>query len=168
MKTLRLLLWAACNRSCWYCCNEQPQHDLDALPRGTRFSGYKEVILTGGEPMLNPRRVKEAIADVRAQTDVPIYLYTAKVDPIEPALEVLALIDGMTLSFHEQKDVAEWRAFDAALAPEHRTKSLWLNIFHTVDTDGVDFGQWGVKDGIVPIDPCPLPENEVFMRWRAR
>lgn len=71
---LRLLLLDDCNRNCPGCCNRD--WDLQALPLCQDYTPYRLIMLTGGEPMLYPEIIREAIAAIRRQTNVPIYLYT--------------------------------------------------------------------------------------------
>lgn len=160
---LRLLLFSECDRHCAGCCNEQ--HDLGALPICRDFRGYDEVILTGGEPMLDPGAVRRAVELVRRQHDGPIYLYTAKLDDIEVALDVLALVDGFTVTLHEQSDAETWFNLDTNL-PWHwyAQKSLRLNVLEGVNVAGYDTTGWKVKGNIKWITSCPMPEGEVFMR----
>jgi organic radical activating enzyme len=159
-------LWSACNRACAGCCNND--WDLDALPVCESYRGFDEIILTGGEPMLNPLRVKSVVAEIRRQTDAPVYLYTAKVDRWMAASQVLAVLDGMTVTLHEPRDVAAWVRFSTMLLPRWRiTKSLYLNVFRDVVVDDVAdelLEGWVVKDNIEWIENCPLPRDEAFMR----
>lgn len=157
---LRLLLFAACNRACEGCCNKQ--WDLEALPVCESYDGYDMIMLTGGEPMLRPGLVCETVAQIRAQSDARIILYTARVVGLA---DIAPLLDGITLTLHEQADV---RPFEALELPPRswRTaiKSLRLNVFAGVNISGVDTAGWQVKAGIEWIEDCPLPEDEVFMR----
>jgi len=165
-RTLRLLLWSACDRACAGCCNND--WNLDALPIVIDFDGFDEVILTGGEPMLNPQRVIETIKRVRAQTDVPIYVYTAKVTDISAALGVLRACDGMTVTLHEQKDARPWARFAREVSKRRWStgKSLRLNVFEGLDyhRDLALVADWKTKNDIRWIADCPLPENEIFGR----
>lgn len=165
MKILRLLLNTNCDRSCSGCCNKQ--WDLLSLPRVEYFCDYKMILLTGGEPMLKPDLVRKAIREIREDTQAPIILYTAKVDKILEVSNILAMIDGMTLSLHEQKDVLNFEIFNKFLRHSSmlHSKSLRLNVFKDINLDSVDTNIWKVKTNIIYINPCPLPENEVFMRY---
>lgn len=162
MKKLRLLLFENCNRSCAGCCNKQ--FDLANLPVCKDFSGYDEIMLTGGEPMLNPKLVIDTIMNIRYQrypNSPRIYVYTAKVDDLFMARRVFSLADGMTVSLHEQADVDPFLEFAGFVSSIERANRL--NIF-----DGIEIGLypkgWKVKKNIVWIENCPLPQDEVFMR----
>ena len=162
MTKLRLLITDKCNRSCPGCCNKG--YDLAALPVCKDF-GYRwdEVCLTGGEPMLDPHGVIHAVCLFPAQTR--IFLYTAKVDDLPATLEVMDVLDGLTLTLHTQDDVAPFLALNEALGLEYRHLSLRLNVFKgIVVPEDVDISQWKVKDNMVWVKDCPLPKDEVFMR----
>jgi hypothetical protein len=169
MKTLRLLLFAACNRSCEGCCNKQ--WDLTALPVCESYVPFEEIILTGGEPMLAPVLVHQTIDEIRRETPASIYLYTAKVDDWLAARGVLNHVDGMTVTLHEQRDLEPWTRFNENIREYRGLKRLRLNVFSDVRLAGVtpeDLDGWELKTGIEWIENCPLPENEVFMRRRPR
>lgn len=148
---LRLLLFDACNRKCLGCCNEQ--WNLDALPVATDFRGYDMVLLTGGEPMLHPTLVAMAADYIYSQTDVPIILYTAMPQMLP---RVMPYLDGVTVTLHEQADVAPF----LALPKLHG--SLRVNVFAGIEVD--DVPGWKMKRNVEWIEDCPLPEGEVFMR----
>lgn len=57
-------------------------------------------MLTGGEPMLRPDVIRSAVSDIRAQTDAPVYLYTAMTHGLD---DILPIIDGLTLTIHEEE-----------------------------------------------------------------
>lgn len=160
---LRLLLWEECDRACAGCCNRD--WDLARLPVAESFAGFDMVMLTGGEPLLHPELVLAAAARIRAETPAPIVVYTAMARRIPLVLNHL---DGATLTLHGRDDVKWLRDLDATLAVTglHAGKSLRLNVFAGVDPGGVG-PWWQVKAGIRWIRDCPLPHDEVFMRWRA-
>jgi len=162
---LRLLLWPDCNRACPGCCNKN--WDLDRLQVAENYLGFDEVILTGGEPMLKPSLVIAAAAEVRQECVAgAIYVYTAKVDDVYWAREVLEHVDGFTVSLHQQEDLAAWQRFDAALSSRHYyTKSLRLNVFEGIRMPSQLPLWWHVKTAVKWLDPCPLPAGETFMRW---
>lgn len=149
---LRLLLFSSCNRSCAGCCNND--WDLNALPVAKDFRGYDMVILTGGEPMLNPRLVAATAHRIRCQTDAPIILYTAKPEQLP---EVMPFLDGVTVTLHEQADVPTFRRAAAKLTGSRR-----VNVFKDVNVP--DIPGWEMKRDIEWIEDCPLPADEVFMR----
>lgn len=155
MNILRLLMFSACNRACPGCCNKQ--WDLDALPVVTDYSNFDMVILTGGEPMLNPTLVAMTAGRIRAQTMAPVILYTAKPERLP---SIMRWLDGVTVTLHEQADVDPFLDVAAQLTGEGH--SLRVNVFAGVDVPEVP--GWETKRNIEWIEDCPLPEGEVFMR----
>jgi len=160
MKTLRLLLFAACDRSCPGCCNND--WDLKALPVCDSFAGYDEIILTGGEPMLRQALVYGVAVAAHAETpDARVYVYTAMPEGLTDA--VLSVVDGVTPTLPGEADVERFQNMlvDMGSMPD---KSLRLNVFAEVDLVDTWLGEWQIKSGIEWIEDCPLPEHETFMR----
>lgn len=163
---LRLLLWPDCNRSCSGCCNKS--WDLSALPICTDYTGYDEILLTGGEPMLYPDRLITAAQQIRQTSAAPLYVYTAKTDDIPAFRRVLKEVQGMCVTLHGPADLAPFTALYESLrmAPVFGHKSLRLNIFKSVGWRWEDrpFYGWHLKPDMEWITNCPLPADEVFMR----
>lgn len=171
-KKLRLFLWPDCTRNCPGCCNND--WDIDGLPVITDFADYDEIMLTGGEPMLYPARLRRAIADIRKQHIGNIWIYTA-----HPSFSLLTFLlapgmaDGATVTLHHQSDVYMLAEFMWMMARFGRgvvesARSMRLNVFAGIDVTGLDTSGWLVKDGMEWIKDCPLPDGEVFGRWRDR
>jgi pyruvate-formate lyase-activating enzyme len=157
---LRLLLTADCNRTCRGCCNKD--WDLTALPICEDYSVYDEFLLTGGEPLLFPEKIKQVVKDIRAQSSAPIYVYTAKTDDAEALVEILGIVDGLTVTLHSRKDVDPFNKFNELVNTEG--KALRINMFSTVSPGKVNSEGWKVKSGMRWLKNCPLPQDEVFMR----
>ena len=161
-KSLRLLLFSECNRRCPGCCNKD--WNLNALPVCMSFRDYDQIILTGGEPMLRPELVKKVASDIRQVTDAPILLYTAKTSKPQELIDVLQYVDGITLTLHTRGDLSGFYRFDSMLYNTHMApKSLRLNVFKGIEVKAPVY--WQVKRDIEWIKNCPLPSNEVFMRY---
>lgn len=167
---LRLLITDKCNRDCEGCCNKE--WDLDALPKliPNKLINYDEVLLTGGEPMLNPYRTYNIARQIK-RTASKLYLYTAKVDDWKAVLSVLHIVDGITLTLHDQSDVAPFIILNELIQLTSLTqKSLRLNIFKGIDIGDFspnsynNLNSWKVKDNIEWRKNCPLPADEIFMR----
>ena len=165
-RKLRLLLFEDCDRKCRGCCNKQ--FDLKNLPICEDYSGYDLIMLTGGEPMLKPDVVLSAVANIRLETDAPIYLYTAKTTPIYDLRRVLSKIEGLTVTLHKQEDQSFWNMFDLlGIDYGNRLKSFRLNVFKGVSMRGIESDRWEIKKNIKWMKNCPLPEGEVFMRYNG-
>ena len=165
MAKMRLILWPTCNRDCPGCCNKS--FSYEALPRVEAFTGYKSIILTGGEPLLHPDMVRELIRGIRSvcDPDTRLLLYTAKYD-INSVSKVLWLLDGMTITLHDQDDVEPFMRLYAWMLTgnEAEGKSMRLNVFAGIDVPDVT-DIFAIKRDIVWKENCPLPEGEVLMRW---
>lgn len=165
METLRLLLFTDCVRNCKGCCNKD--WDLDGLETENDYAKYDQIMLTGGEPMLRPLFVAKVIYEIRVQTSAPIYLYTADVRRPQVVLFLLRYLAGLTITLHEQSDVAAFKAFSLFLSDQEKRKSLRLNVFAGIDLSRANTVDWIVKRDIEWIHNCPLPENEVFCKYAA-
>jgi hypothetical protein len=171
---LRLLLTPKCDRNCAGCCNKD--WNLKELPKVGSFSGYTEILLTGGEPMLFPDLVYSVVSKIRMQNGTAkIYLYTARLSAPLKLLLLMDVLDGVTITLHEQKDAVAFDRFDKLLTeffPDYMlTKSLRLNVFQevtmTMNILMKTYSPWIVKDNIVWIKNLHLPEGEVFVRLCA-
>jgi len=168
---LRLLLFKKCNRKCIKCCNKG--WDLDTLETNNSYKGYSEILLTGGEPLLEPDLIQQIAIRIRVENkDAPIYVYTAKGDNIDDMIKVMSCVDGITFTLHEQKDVKPFIKLNDFMEKflhlfdylGKRKKQLRLNIFEGVDVGDIDLKLWKVKPNMKWIKNCPLPKDEVFKK----
>lgn len=161
---LRLLLTKDCNRHCRGCCNKD--WDLNALPVCKSYKGYSEILLTGGEPMLNPLLIRQTVADIRKQNSCPIFLYTAKSDDTNLFFDILSVVDGVTLTLHTIRDLEPFTRINDIIRFPHLNagKSLRLNVFKNVPLKDLDLCLWKVKPNMYWVKNAPIPEDEVFMR----
>ena len=56
-KTARVIITSKCDRKCPGCCNSKLDYTSLAKVIGgiTALKDYEEVVITGGEPMINPK-----------------------------------------------------------------------------------------------------------------
>lgn len=168
MRKLRLLVTEKCNRSCAGCCNKD--WDLKQLPVCSNFRPYGLIMITGGEPMLEPTRVLALIHRLRVENpDAKIVIYTAwNGNYDERKKRILQAADGITFTVHEHNDWKSALLLDQFFAETGLNKSLRLNIFREAEIPKDTLDQlscsWEIKPDIEWIENCPLPENEVFMR----
>ncbi len=164
MNNLRLVMFEMCNRSCEGCCNND--WDLNNLTVHDSFAGYDMIMLTGGEPMLNPQLIVNTCKTIREQSDADIILYTAKSKRPLDLIAMLNWVDGITLTLHEQYDVPAFNNLNyyMQMLPNLADKQLRLNVFSNVDISSINSNGWTVKDGIEWIVDCPLPEGETIKR----
>jgi len=167
-KTLRLLVTKNCNRSCEGCCNKQWNLKKLPLVNFNEINNYKEIILTGGEPMIDPNKIFKVINKIKQKNkDLSIYMYTAKIDNITAIKLLLMLLDGITITIHEEKDWTSFLNLNNRLNEYELKKSLRLNIFKEAGyQEFTNSNKWVIKKNIEWIENCPLPENEEFKKWK--
>lgn len=115
MTTARFIITFACMRSCSYCCNEYdlvkeamlPITDLDALKE------YETVIITGGEPMLDPERTLRFIRGIKRRFPSTAILLYAAYSQEAWWEEILSEVDGVTYSLHSDYGVLDAEMFYA-------------------------------------------------------
>lgn len=165
---LRLLITEKCNRKCPDCPNYQ--YDIDSLPIERDFTGYDNISLTGGEPMLDIPLLIRTISEIRKQSPTTkIYLYTAKLNCINSTLNILDLIDGITITIYNMTDEVNFFNFDCLIGrtkPDfYKIKSLIVQAF-----DPFYIPEYVMREKLwkckikEKLEICPLPENEVFKR----
>ena len=157
MTQLRLFMFAACERDCPLCCNKT--WDFSTVPMCKHYQ-YDRIMLTGGEPMLRPKMITEAIKEIRKESKAEIFMYTSKVDCPADVMRVLNLLDGLTLTIHDQDEVKDYLDLRRAMGNHYASKRLYLKLFKGVvlppgSTDG-----WVVKSNIEWLEDCKLPDGE--------
>lgn len=166
-KRLRLLVTEKCPRNCEGCCNQY--WDLKSLPVFSLndVCQYKELIITGGEPMLIPKLCGYlAHRSHYINPDILIYLYTAKTKPLENLIYIMPFIDGLCITLHDQSDIKPFLAFQDWLIESNAyiEKSMRLNIFNEEIKIATDYFEiWKLKNKKW-IPHQHLNEHEVFMR----
>lgn len=68
-KTARVIITSKCDRKCPGCCNSKLDYTSLAKVIGgiTALKDYEEVVITGGEPMINPAQLYTVIKMLRKQ-----------------------------------------------------------------------------------------------------
>lgn len=162
MKKLRLLVTDECYRGCVKCCNKQ--YDLASLPVCEDYSKYGEIMITGGEPMLQWELVISTLREIKKWTNMA-FVYTADVRDTIAAICVIEAADGITLTLHSKTDIGSVMRLNSlvlSLGYAFR-RSLRLNVFRGIDIDEEYFRMWKIKY-VDWEDNCPIPPDEDFMR----
>lgn len=166
MKTARIIVTRDCPRKCTGCCNNQPQfRHIPKFGKLEHVREYDQIILTGGEPMLNVKLLISLIAKIRElNPTVEIIVYTALYkDNLADLLTITYLVDGLTLTIHEKSDLHDFLLFDMLLDYSGMPKrKLRLNVFKDATQWNINVPRWKVKSNIEWIEDCPLPENETI------
>lgn len=174
-RKLRLLVTTDCPNHCPMCCNNQ--FDFDKLKRVEDFD-YDEIMITGGEPLLFPRKVEELARSIKTlnpilypDESVPkIYVYTSIASFIS-LKRILNVVDGVVLIPHSKEDVQRFISTNRSLGIHfkyysNRHPSLRLNLFKNIKDmlpEDIDLSLWQVKD-MEWIKDCPVPKGEDFRR----
>lgn len=178
----RVIVTYNCPRSCPNCCNEH----IGNVP-AVKFEDllkYKELVITGGEPMLIGERVVEMIHRLRANGyNGKIWLYTACIKTAKWAdRAVLQEVAGITYTLHHkpsQADLSDTRKLNKFILDNldnrKRNRSDRLLIDSRCYTEEVlsiiglyDTGtkHWtSVKPLKWKDDECPLPDNEELIYY---
>jgi organic radical activating enzyme len=130
----------------------------DDIVRFVKKENFDEVILTGGEPMLDGEKLV-GIAQSLRKTKAKIYVYTALIPGIE-ILNVLKAVDGLTISLHKEEDLDNF-----FLLADHLNnhpllmvnKSLRLNVFKGINISRWDVMHWEVKKNVIVQTPLISP-----------
>ena len=163
-QTARLIITLDCNRHCYYCCNTK--ENLAKAIEITDLSEidmYKEVCITGGEPMLNPMRTCDIVESLQ-RTDRIIYLYTALVYYRHLQWMLLNGLSGIHYTLHytsEKADIEDGVRYVEKLAEEFPDKSFRLYI--DPDVKGsvtITPNRWTRVEVKPWLNPCPLIPNE--------
>lgn len=174
-RKLRLLVTTDCPNKCPMCCNNS--WNFDELPRVKDFD-YDEVMITGGEPLLFPRRVEELARSIKTlnpilypSESVPkIYVYTSIASFVFLKM-ILNVVDGIVLTPHSERDVQRFISTNRSLGIylkyyKNLHPSLRLNLFKNIKDmlpKDIDLSLWQVKD-MEWIKDCPVPKGEDFRR----
>jgi len=166
MKTLRLICTWQCENDCSGCCNKHEQFSPGKIDCYKDFKEpFDQILITGGEPMLYIKKMVKLIKMLRIhQREAQIILYTAQISSLVDAIGILHIIDGMTLTLHEEADKYEFLLFQQAIRYSSflTSKSLRLNVFAPIKVSKAQSIHWSVKKNIKWIPDCPLPYNEVI------
>lgn len=165
----RIIVTKKCNRHCIGCCNEQYAfNEIDVLEDKNALLPYKEIMITGGEPMLVPFRVirfLEVLRDYQKYTG-KIYIYTALYH--EGLTEVYSrlskYVNGINFTLHDNSTDQDIRNLKLLSDIIHKFTSVSLRIdsrlYERYDFSNIDFTPWEVIRKMKWQESCSLPENE--------
>lgn len=174
----RVMVTAKCPKNCDGCCNTGPvfeQHKV--IKSDDELSGADEIIITGGEPLLQPEKVMKFIGDIRSRDrfDRPkFYLYSALVPKDFEMSRLFNVLSGFQFTLHAEaapSDVIALKELSRQLGmfKKYRdrpweNKCFRLNIdkrlYDEYDFGNIDLTPWDVVRKMKWIEDCPLPEGE--------
>jgi organic radical activating enzyme len=175
----RVIVTYDCPRNCPNCCNEH----IGNIPvvKFEDLLKYKELVITGGEPMEIAPRVLEMIHRLRTSGyKGKIWLYTSRIKTARWAdRAVLQEVDGITYTLHHKpskNDLSDARKLNKFLLENRKhDRSDRLLIDSRCYTEEVlsiiglyDTGtkHWSsIKSLVWKDDECPLPDNEELVYY---
>ena len=165
-KTARVIITYACDRKCPGCCNTM-EHDIQNITDIKELKEYKEIVITGGEPLLYPQEVLDFINELRKQ-DCKIFLYTAKTDIWkEKYAEILKQLDGITVTLHAEctdDDIRNLQLF-AKQKVDNYDARLFIDtrVYDRYDVSNIDFSPWNVVRKLRWKKEChPAPNEDLL------
>ena len=129
-----------------------------------RLKDYSEVVITGGEPLLDVERTLEVINNIKAQnSNVKVYLHTAYYPGWQKLGQVLRVVDGLSYTLHEgasEEDIFNFTEVQDMIL-DYPMKSFRLmvfqNNFEVIPVIPVAWNRIKIEN---PMNNCPLPANE--------
>lgn len=170
MEKLRLLVTTKCPNKCPMCCNNS--WDFSKLPVVEHFN-YKEIMITGGEPLLFPENWQIWLKVSKPFKNWPMaikenYFYIRHWLICSPIISDTSM-ELFTLHILLMMFIVYWRPIIFLLDYKDElmeSKSLRLNLFPDIKKhipDNTDLSLWKVKD-MKWIKDCPVPADEEFKR----
>jgi len=169
--TARVIVAYQCNRSCPGCCNTHG-NAVRKIEGIQELLKYKEIIITGGEPMLMPTELNEFITRLKGINDYKgkIFLYTALFDALnERHRKVLSRVDGITYTIHSEASdndikLLKWLSCLSILGSAGFSSRLIIDnrIYDRYDFSNIDLTNWDVIRKLQWKDHCePAPNEEL-------
>ena len=171
--TARIIITDECPRKCKHCVNLNPNNPIPILiDNFIGLGSYKEIVITGGEPLIDKYRLGKILIDLRLMyPKAIIYLYSAL--PTKSIVEYLPYINGINFTIHEDinwSDAWDFEQMQDALMKQFKyiqlTKmSLRLHVFKkTSRAIPVVFPLWKRVKMVKWIRNCPIPEHEELFK----
>jgi|WetSurMetagenome_2_1015567.scaffolds.fasta_scaffold25750_6 hypothetical protein len=164
----RIMMTMDCPRDCSYCVNKMkwPKDSLRIPESLKEFEHYKEVILTGGEPLLYPERViRVATALYKQNPKVRVYLYTAMYD--YRMIPILELLDGITFTVHDEDAIGDVAQVENAMIIAGATQksnrlSIAPDIGYQMKFTPYCWRSVKIKTWKTTFDTCLVPQENLF------
>lgn len=166
MKKARLIVTMNCIRKCSYCCNKYEGILTKATTLSSLFplKHYEEILITGGEPLDDPKRTLKIIEVLKALNPaVRLYLYTARYT-VE-MIHIMDKVDGIQFTLHEGASIADVIGFNKfqAIAGMYPDKSFRLymhpKVKHRIPVKPSMWSRVESKPWLTERE-CTLPEGE--------
>lgn len=132
--------------------------------------GYEEVVITGGEPMINPAQLYTVIKMLRKQNKrQKIYLYTACLTMDDHPV-ILKHLDGITVTVHAEatdEDIRNLKYMSSNLYDEDLDMRLFIDkrVYDRYDLSNICMKTWDVVRKLEWKEKCDPAENEELFLW---
>jgi len=144
----RIIITMDCHRNCNYCINQYPSvvEQANIISGPGSIPSYGTYVITGGEPLLDPDKLKSLIGSLRTiNPSSRIYFHTTLFNG--DLFDVLNIADGITLTLHDDMSRAELVNFKLVQENfgifDRGDRTLFLNIGEGFrDTDIVQWELW--------------------------
>ncbi len=163
-KTARVIVTLACNRKCPGCCNETIGK-VASIGDISVLSDYEEVVITGGEPMLNPDSLLRFIKALKKQNKRQrVYLYTACLS-MDDYGKILNQLDGITVTLHAEvtdDDIRNLKYMSYNLYGEDLDMRLFIDrrVYEKYDLSNICLKTWDVVRKLEWKEKCNPADNE--------
>lgn len=138
--------------------------------RYTALKDYEEVVITGGEPMINPAQLYTVIKMLRKQNKrQKIYLYTACLTMDDHPV-ILKHLDGITVTVHAEatdEDIRNLKYMSSNLYDEDLDMRLFIDkrVYDRYDLSNICMKTWDVVRKLEWKEKCDPTENEELFLW---
>lgn len=167
----RIIVTKKCNRNCEGCCNDQDAYSkIDQLKDDHVLLSFKEIMVTGGEPMLIPDKIIQFLHSLREiqKYTGKIYIYTALYNKglFDAYSWASKYVDRINFTMHNNstdQDVRNLKLLSAAIQklPSAAFRlSIDSRLYERYDFCNIDFSYWSVVRKMKWQDNCKLPEGE--------
>lgn len=171
-KTARVIVTTNCNRNCLGCCNSK-LNEIPDMADISMLAKYEEIVITGGEPMLNPDSLLEFIKALRKQNKKQkIYLYTAHL-VMDEHRKILGKLDGITVTLHAEatdNDIRNLKYMSELLYVHMEDLDMRLfidkRVYEKYDLSNIRLQAWDVVRKLEWKENCSPAENEDLLMFR--
>lgn len=167
-ETARLIVTYDCDRNCHGCCNKTGTVKAREIYSVKALGGYKEVVITGGEPLLYPGKLLKFIKQLnKANRHCKVYIYTACLH-LEDYDKILGFVDGITVTLHAEAtddDIRNLKYMSENLWGEPIDMRLFIDhrVYDRYDLRNIKMDTWDVVRKLEWREDCKPADNEELL-----
>lgn len=167
-ETARLIVTYDCDRNCPGCCNKTGKVKAREIYSVKALGRYKEVVITGGEPFLYPRKLLKFIKQLKkVNRHCKVYIYTACLR-LEYYDKILNLVDGVTVTLHAEAtddDIRNLKYMSENLWGEPIDMRLFIDtrVYDRYDLRNIKMETWDVVRKLEWKEDCKPEDNEELL-----